>query len=701
MNHSEIQDFQTSVAGLLARQWGTATSVNTSNLEQLWKSAAEGGWFDLASASALPALIAAVTELGKVACPLPLADGFIASRLWGPDSDVAAHISDGSWRITAVPAETPDRFVEAGESATHVLLMSATSGRAALHRITGRTETDGLAKPDWSTITYSEDEAEIEVDAEVIDEAIVIARLALAARAQGAVSRTHALAVEHAKQRIQFGKPIGSFGAVQQRTATCQIDIAAADLLIDRALEAFDAGSSQWRLCSELAVDFISDSARRVQFGAHHTLAAIGYFEEHDGPWLFRRIHADLLRLQLFPRSAGSVADVLVETDASLPVFALDTVGEEFRQEVRSVIDSLRGPNGPDDFEEQACVDALASRGWFGFGWPEEAGGRSASLSEQVVLNDEITYHRLPVVNQTAAVMLQGGSILQHGTTEQKDRFLPIIRQGKLRACLGYSEPEVGSDLASLRTRADRDGNGDGWIINGQKIWTTAGHTAEYVWLATRTDQDAIPRHAGITMFLVPLNTPGIEIQPMTALSGEISCVVFYDNVRVPDSCRVGEINGGWKVITDALAGERVLMGGIAAQLHRQLDDLLAVVRDDADTLVGPRGSAKRARLGKIASTLQATRALVASAISATSRGGGARLEAPMAGVLGGELAEDFGEAMLDILGPDAALGSSVANTPGAGAFEKGLRLSIMYVVGGGTNDIQRGLIARGLGLPR
>jgi alkylation response protein AidB-like acyl-CoA dehydrogenase len=176
---------------------------------------------------------------------------------------------------------------------------------------------------------------------------------------------------------------------------------------------------------------------------------------------------------------------------------------------------------------------------------------------------------------------------------------------------------------------------------------------------------------------------------------------VFYDNVRVADTCRVGEVNGGWKVITDALAGERVLMGGIAAQLHRQLDDLLAVVRQAPATVLGPRGSEKRARLGTIACTLQATRALVASAISATSHGGGARLEAPMAGVLGGELAEDFGEAMLDILGPDAAMSASVLGTPGGGAFEKGLRLSIMYVVGGGTNDIQRGLIARGLGLPR
>jgi alkylation response protein AidB-like acyl-CoA dehydrogenase len=195
------------------------------------------------------------------------------------------------------------------------------------------------------------------------------------------------------------------------------------------------------------------------------------------------------------------------------------------------------------------------------------------------------------------------------------------------------------------------------------------------------------------------MDTPGITIKEHRALSGEISCTVFYDDVRVPDSARVGEVNGGWKVITDALAGERVVMGGIAASMLRQLDDLLAAVRPDPGARVGPRGSAARAKLGELAVTLQANRALVATAIGATAAGGGARFEAPMAGVLGGELAEAFGEGLLDILGPRGAL--SGPGAPGGGAFEYGLRLSIMYVVGGGTNDIQRGLIARGMGLPR
>jgi alkylation response protein AidB-like acyl-CoA dehydrogenase len=339
----------------------------------------------------------------------------------------------------------------------------------------------------------------------------------------------------------------------------------------------------------------------------------------------------------------------------------------------------------------------MAAKGWFGFGWRVEHGGRGASLAEQVVLNEEITYGRVPVVLQMAAVTLIAPAILRHGSPEQRDRILPLIRQGALRFCLGYSEPEAGSDLASLRTRAERDG--DEWVVNGQKLWSTGAHRASHVWLATRTDPEVLPPHAGITVFLVPMDTPGITVHEHTALSGEVSCTVFYDDVRVSDACRVGEVGGGWQVITEALAGERIVMGGIAAALVRQLDDLLAIAREDPEGIVGPAGSARRARLAAAAVRVQATRALVAAAVGAT--GDDARLVAPMAGVLGGEVAEEFGETALDILGPAAALGAGVAGAAADGAFEYGLRLSPMYVIGGGTNDIQRGLIARGIGLPR
>jgi alkylation response protein AidB-like acyl-CoA dehydrogenase len=291
-----------------------------------------------------------------------------------------------------------------------------------------------------------------------------------------------------------------------------------------------------------------------------------------------------------------------------------------------------------------------------------------------------------------SASLLLGHSILRHGTAEQQAEFLPLLREGRMAFCLGYSEPEAGSDLASLRTRAERDG--DSWVINGQKAWTTRGHTASHVWLAVRTDPDAQPRHAGITIFLVPMDTPGITVQQHVALSGEISCTVFYDDVRVPDAMRVGEVDGGWRVITDALASERIVMGGISSVLLRQLDDVLTQVRADPTARLGPAGSARRDRLSALAARLQATRVLVLAATRATA-GRDARLYPPMAAVLGGDLAEDFGERVLELLGPEAAL----ADAPGG--FEAALRLAPMFVIGGGTNDIQRGVIARALGLAR
>jgi alkylation response protein AidB-like acyl-CoA dehydrogenase len=499
---------------------------------------------------------------------------------------------------------------------------------------------------------------------------------------------------------VQFGRVIGSFGAVQQRTASNQIDVSANALLIEEAARAFASGAAGWQLAARLAVEHVRLTAAAVQLGAHHTLAASGYFDEHEAPWLFRRVHADLARLAAVPDPAGEVADVLVDDGLALPLVWTDEQGERFRAELLALFDQhATGDPGQPFGDGTALREAMAGRGYFGMGWPAAHGGREASVAEQVVLNDEIQYHRVPVRDALNTVMLLGNSILRHGTEEQKAAFLPRIRRGEIRFCLGYSEPETGSDLASLRTRASRAGRD--WVISGQKSWTTNAHVATHVWLACRTDPQAAPRHAGITVFLVPMDTPGITVQRHTALSGEISCTVFYDDVQVPDSARVGEVNGGWRVITDALAGERVVMGGVAAILRRQLDDLLAGVRADPLRYAGPPGSARRALLSRLAVRLQATRVLVAAAIKATACGRGAALEAPMAGVLGGELAEEFGEAVLELLGPEAALAEPHPGSPFPPTLEYQLRLSPMYVIGGGTNDIQRGLIAWALGLPR
>lgn len=694
-NTEDLAAFDDSVAGVVDKYWGDATAAETGDVGKLWAAAAEQGWFELGEAGALDLAIAATRRLGRAACPLPILDGYAAAELFDEPG-----IARGETRVV-LTADAPEP-VDAGGAANHVLVIPAGGGTARLHAIAGQTPLPGLAVPSWSRVSLGEVTAERDIDRQQADRALVLTRLGKAARALAAAEYAHQMAIDHAKERKQFGKAIGTFGAVQQRTAQCQIEVRSANLLLADAVSALMNDRPNALLTAEIAVAHIAAIAPKVQLGAHHTLAAIGYFNEHPAPWLFRRVHSDVTLLSTVESASGSVGDTLVETESRLPAADLGEIGERFRAEyLQFIADRGVGGKAPTPMHDDPdAIRGMADNGWFGFGWPPEYGGRNASLAEQVVLNEETTYRRVGATKPLGSVMLLGASILRHGSEEQKQKFLPIIRAGEMNFCLGYSEPEAGSDLASLRTRAVRDG--DDWVINGQKLWTTGAHVADWVWLAARTDPDAQPRHAGITVFLFPLKTPGVTIQQHTALSGEVSCTVFYDNVRVPDAARVGEVNGGWSVIVDALAGERITMGNIAAALHRQLDDLLDFVRRDPVRLAGPRGSAKRASITDLAVRVQATRVLVTAAVQASSTDIGAMFDAAMAGVMGGDLAEDFGEATLKIFGPAAALSGTGENEiPGGGAFEYGLRQSIMYVVGGGTNDVQRGLIARGLGLPR
>lgn len=693
---AELTAFDDSVAGVIEKVWGDATAAENGDTAELWAAGAEQGWFELGAAGALDLAFAATRQLGRASCPLPLLDNYAATELFDEP-----RIAGGAMRLVLVG--DPTAPIDAGNAATHVLVVPKEGGTARIHTLIEQAALPGLAIPAWTRAVLGESVAETEIDRNQADRALVLTRLGKAARALGAAEYTHEMAIEHAKSRMQFGKVIGSFGAVQQRTAQCQIEVRSASLLLAEAVSALQHNRTEAILAAEIAVAYIAAIGPKVQLGAHHTLAAIGYFNEHPAPWLFRRVHSDVTLLSTVEPAHGSVGDALVESESHLPAADLGDTGENFRAELLQFIaDHGASDKAPTPMNvDTETIRAMADKGWLGFGWPPEYGGRDASLAEQVVLNEETTYSRVGATKALGSVMLLGSSILRHGSEAQKKKFLPIIRAGEMNFCLGYSEPEAGSDLASLRTRATREG--DDWVINGQKLWTTGAHVSDWVWLAARTDPDAHPRHAGITVFLFPLDTPGVTIQQHTALSGEVSCTVFYDNVRIPDSARVGKVNGGWSVIVDALAGERITMGNIAAALHRQLDDLLEFVRSDPQRLVGPRGSAKRATVTDLAVRVQATRALVTAAVQASSTDIGAMFDAAMAGVMGGDLSEDFGEATLAIFGPAAALrgGSGDSDIPGGGAFEYGLRQSIMYVVGGGTNDVQRGLIARGLGLPR
>ncbi|MGK9274074.1 acyl-CoA dehydrogenase family protein [Williamsia muralis] len=494
MVDKELSDFKTMVAGVLADQWGTATSAESGDLGKLWHVAAQQGWYELASSNAVGAIVAAMQELGAVACPLPLFDGFVAVRLLTGKDEVIADIESGALRVLvahqADVSATEASYLEGAADASHVLTITSDPGRADLRPITSVEPMPGLAQPAWSNVQLGEPLFSVEVDQSHLNEAMSLMRLGLAVRAMAAARRAHEMAVEHAKVRHQFGRPIGGFGAVQQRTASCHIDLRAGDHLLAEAWRGCEAGAVDAGLSVAIFTEHACSAAPRVQFGAHHTLAATGYFEEHEAPWLFRRVHADIVRLALYPSTDGDVADQLVELNVSLPAFATTAVGEEFRGVVREFLADNPSHMGQlilaDDHELTAKV---AERGWLGFAWPPEHGGREATIAEQVILNEEATYHGAGLVKALSSVTLLGNSILWHGSPEQKHKFLPLVRQGQMRFCLGYSEPEAGSDLASMKTSAVRDG--DHWVINGQKLWTTGGDTADWVWLAVRTDPHA------------------------------------------------------------------------------------------------------------------------------------------------------------------------------------------------------------------
>jgi alkylation response protein AidB-like acyl-CoA dehydrogenase len=271
---------------------------------------------------------------------------------------------------------------------------------------------------------------------------------------------------------------------------------------------------------------------------------------------------------------------------------------------------------------------------------------------------------------------------------------------GERSFALHYSEPEAGSDLASLRTKATRDG--DDWIINGQKLWSTGGDKAEWSWLAVRTDPDAKPRHAGISVFLMPLETPGITIRPSFAMYGKTFSATFYDDVRVPARNMVGAVNEGWKVIISALAAERVMIGTLVAMLQRVFNQVTEhVISAEVGGKALKDDPVVRDRIGGLAAEIEVARQFVLRNSRLVEEGSPLLYEAAMSKIFAGELQESLSEAALDIIGSGALLSEDAPSAP-VGQLEQVLRHSLMGVIGGGTGEMQRNAIAiRGLKMPR
>jgi alkylation response protein AidB-like acyl-CoA dehydrogenase len=394
---------------------------------------------------------------------------------------------------------------------------------------------------------------------------------------------------------------------------------------------------------------------------------------------------------------------------SALPAHDMGPAADAFRKEVRAWLAKHWTPekqaaHRKKPFKERAWDAEFSKRmgrdGWIGVGWPKQFGGQGRSVTEQLAFVTEMANAGAPVQAHSTGESIVAQALFAYGTKEQQDEWLPAIRRGERPFALGYSEPDAGSDLAALRTRAVRDG--DYWVVNGQKLWSTGGDKAEYIWLAVRTDPEA-KKHAGISVLIADLRSPGVTLRPSLALYGKTFSAQFYDNVRVPAQNMVGKVNEGWKVITDALAAERVMIGGTRmAGIERAFDRLTEYLKT---AVVGGKALKNdpvvRDRIGALAADIEIARQFQMRNSRLIEQGKVPLHEAAMGKVFASELQERLGQAALDILGAEGLLSEDAEGAP-LGEMEQLLRHSIMGMIGGGTNEIQRNVIAqRGLDLPR
>jgi len=367
---------------------------------------------------------------------------------------------------------------------------------------------------------------------------------------------------------------------------------------------------------------------------------------------------------------------------AELRAYFADLIGDEDREELR-----LEGEGGP-TFDR--LLRRMGKDGWLGLGWPEEYGGRGADPEALFVFYDEAIRADAPLSLVTLNTVAP--TLMKHGTEEQKAFFLPKILAGELNFAIGYTEPDAGTDLASLKTRARL--TGDEFVIDGAKIFTSGAATADWIWLACRTDPD-VPRHQGISIVTVPTSAPGFSVTPIVTVGGHSTTATYYENVRVPAGNLVGELNRGWQLITDQLNHERVALaarGGIANELY---DETLGWARTT------PLGDGVvfdvpwvRARLAQVYALLAASDLvnlrLVADIAGNTLSGG----DSGAAKVVGTESVVAAYSLLQEVLGAAGLLRPGSPGAAIAGRVEALARRSQNNTFGGGTNEVMRELVA-------
>jgi alkylation response protein AidB-like acyl-CoA dehydrogenase len=346
----------------------------------------------------------------------------------------------------------------------------------------------------------------------------------------------------------------------------------------------------------------------------------------------------------------------------------------------------------------RAFMAKMGERGWLGMTWPKEYGGSEGEGVYEYLLNEALARRGGPQIGKGVGII--GKTILAHGNERLKREFLPKILRNEVEFAVGYSEPDAGSDAASMKLRATRDG--DGWRLNGQKTWTTSAHFAEWIWVGARTDPD-VAKHFGITLFLVPLDDPGITVRAIWTMGDERTNDVFFDNVFVHDDYVVGDLNKGFQYISEALDLERFTMftySPIQQRLELLCEYVSTATLDDRPLKDDP---VVRSKIAQLVTQAEVARVLGLRVVAASMKGGAPpTTESSEYKVYATELSKRLANAAMDIVGHEAQLRVGTDDAPMGGRTESTYRYTVLDTIGGGTSEVQKNIIARRkLGLPK
>lgn len=348
--------------------------------------------------------------------------------------------------------------------------------------------------------------------------------------------------------------------------------------------------------------------------------------------------------------------------------------------------------------ERRAFMKKIAERGWLGITWPREHGGQDGSGIYEYLLNEMLSAVGAPGIGKGVGIV--GKTLINVGSEKLKQEFLPKILDAEIEFAVGYSEPSAGSDSAAMRLKAER--SGEGWVLSGQKIFTTSAHFADWYWVGARTDPTR-PKHNGITLFLVPMNHPGLTVHAMYTMGGERTNGVFFDDVYVPDEYRVGELNRGFQYIAEALDIERFTLftfSPIRARMELLADYVKRTTRDGKPLREDP---VIRQRIAQLATECEVARLLgikfVDVAINSSKT---PTIEASEYKLYATELSRRIADATMDIVGPGAQLALGTEDAPLRGRAESCYTYTVIDTIGGGSSEVQRNIIAkRKLDLPK